>query len=242
MNALQQFAFQTHQLRVEQDEHGNPWFCAKDVCDILGYSNSRKAIADHCKPEGVTKRDTLTDGGIQQLTWIDEGNLYRLIIKSSKPEADAFEAWVCDQVLPSIRKTGGYSKLSMNQEKVYWVTLEEWNTALSAGNPSKDNAEYRLQAIRVTDEMVTGKRNRSPAHVNDMLTLQGDYIGLMEDHVKVLNEKNDLLAKMTHMLQNMPGRMRSWTPEEDEILLKGLEDSQGPTAIGMLLGDRGILA
>ena len=86
-----------------------PWFAVSDVCDILGYANSRKTVADHCREGGVTKRDTIDSmGRMQPLTYISEGNLYRLVIKSRKPEAEKFEAWVCDEVLPSIRKTGGY--------------------------------------------------------------------------------------------------------------------------------------
>ena len=84
------------------------WFCVTDVCRVLGYANSRDAMSKHCREKGVAKRDTLTSKGKQALTFIDEGNLYRLIIKSRKEEALRFEAWVCDEVLPSIRKTGRY--------------------------------------------------------------------------------------------------------------------------------------
>lgn len=103
----QSFTFSTQAMRVITID-GEPWFCAADVCDILGYTNSRKALADHCRAGGVTKRDTPTSSGIQSMTYISEGNLYRLCIKSHMPEAQKFEAWVCDEVLPSIRKTGRY--------------------------------------------------------------------------------------------------------------------------------------
>ena len=76
---------------------------------MLGYANPRKAISDHCKEKGVTKRYTLSSGGEQETIIINESNLYRLIIKSKKPEAERFERWVMEEVLPSIRKTGGYS-------------------------------------------------------------------------------------------------------------------------------------
>lgn len=102
------FSFDSLAVRTFADDAGEPWFCAKDVCDVLGYTNSRKAIADHCRAKGVTNRDTLTEGGFQALSFINEGNLYRLIIKSRKPEAERFESWVCDEVLPTIRKTGQY--------------------------------------------------------------------------------------------------------------------------------------
>lgn len=89
---------------VEQD--GKVLFCGKDVATALGYSNPRKALIDHCK--GVTKRDTPTSSGIQSMSFITEGDLYRLIASSKLPSAQKFESWVFDEVLPSIRKQGAY--------------------------------------------------------------------------------------------------------------------------------------
>lgn len=85
-----------------------PWFVGKDVADILGYTNSRKAISDHVDDEdkGVTKCDTL--GGKQDLTIINESGLYSLILSSKLPTAKKFKRWVTSEVLPAIRKTGGY--------------------------------------------------------------------------------------------------------------------------------------
>lgn len=102
------FNFKSSQVRVITDPNNEPWFCGTDVCDILGYTNSRKALQDHCKPKGVTKRYTPTQSGNQEMIFINEPNLYRLIIKSRKPEAEPFEAWVFEEVLPQIRKTGKY--------------------------------------------------------------------------------------------------------------------------------------
>jgi prophage antirepressor-like protein len=108
MANIANFSFNSTAVRTF-DDNGNPWFSAKDVCNILGYKNDSDAIAKHCKPKGVAKRDTLTDGGNQALSFINEGNLYRLIVKSRKPEAEKFEAWVMEEVLPTIRKTGAYT-------------------------------------------------------------------------------------------------------------------------------------
>ena len=85
---------------------GKPYFVANDVTKALGYSNSRDAVARHCK--GVVKRDTPTTSGIQSMSYIPEGDLYRLITHSKLPSAERFESWVFDEVLPSIRKNGGY--------------------------------------------------------------------------------------------------------------------------------------
>lgn len=85
-----------------------PFFVAKDVAEILGYSNSRKAIIDHVDEEdkGVTKCDTL--GGVQELSVINESGLYSLVLSSKLPNAKRFKRWVTSEVLPAIRKTGGY--------------------------------------------------------------------------------------------------------------------------------------
>lgn len=88
--------------------NGEPWFLAKDVCNILNYANPRDAIKKHCKEKGVAFCDTLTEGGIQKVKYINEGNLYRLIVNCTLPIADTFESWVFDDVLPSIRRKGYY--------------------------------------------------------------------------------------------------------------------------------------
>lgn len=85
---------------------GKPYFVATDVATALGYATPRDAVSRHCK--GVVKRDTPTSSGVQSMSYINEGDLYRLIMKSKLPSAEKFERWVMDEVLPSIRKTGGY--------------------------------------------------------------------------------------------------------------------------------------
>lgn len=106
MNELQIFEnAEFGQIRtVEMD--GKAYFVANDVASSLGYSNPRDAIARHCR--GVVKRDTPTSSGIQSMSYIGEGDLYRLITHSKLPSAEKFESWVFDEVLPSIRKNGGY--------------------------------------------------------------------------------------------------------------------------------------
>ncbi|ENY0154862.1 Bro-N domain-containing protein [Neisseria gonorrhoeae] len=108
MNAVQVLNFQQNSVRTVADNKGELWFLANDVCEILGYTNPRRTVDLHCKSRGVTKRYTPTASGEQEMTYINEPNLYRLIIKSRKPAAEAFEEWVMETVLPAIRKTGGY--------------------------------------------------------------------------------------------------------------------------------------
>jgi len=87
---------------------GSPWFIAVDVCRCLDHSNPRKAIS-HLKENQVSVTIGYTKGGKRQMNIISESGLYALIFKSRKPEALEFQDWVCEEVLPSIRKTGGYS-------------------------------------------------------------------------------------------------------------------------------------
>lgn len=93
------------EIRTVEDG-GKVLFCGSDVANALGYTNTRKALSDHCK--GVTKCDTPTNGGNQTLNFIPEGDVYRLITHSKLPTAQEFEHWVFDEVLPSIRRNGAY--------------------------------------------------------------------------------------------------------------------------------------
>lgn len=88
------------------EENGTVLFCGSDVAVALGYAKPRNAIGTHCK--GALKRGILTAGGNQEMTFIPEGDVYRLIARSKLPGAEQFERWVFDEVLPSIRKNGGY--------------------------------------------------------------------------------------------------------------------------------------
>ena len=89
------------------EEDGKVLFCGNDVARALGYEVPRKALRDHCK--GVLKRNTLTSGGNQQMSFIPESDVYRLAFQSKLPGAEKFTDWVTEEVLPSIRRTGGYA-------------------------------------------------------------------------------------------------------------------------------------
>lgn len=108
------------------EKGGEPWFVAKDVCDILALGNPRSSIALLDEDErGVHSMDT--PSGKQEMGIISEAGLYSLILRSRKPEAKAFKRWVTHEVLPSIRKTGAYLSPGMSNEqiKALVTTLEE---------------------------------------------------------------------------------------------------------------------
>ena len=83
-----------------------PYFVANDIASALGYKRPADAVSAHCK--GSVKYRYLTNGGQQEVKIIPEGDVYRLIIKSKLPNAQKFESWVMDEVLPTIRKHGAY--------------------------------------------------------------------------------------------------------------------------------------
>ena len=116
MNELQIFNSEEFGDIRTAEIDGKPYFVGTDVAKALGYNNPRDAVSRHCK--GVVKRDTPTSSGIQSMSYINEGDLYRLIMKSKLPSAEKFESWVMDEVLPIIRKTGSYQKPLTTVEQI----------------------------------------------------------------------------------------------------------------------------
>ena len=86
----------------------NPLFVAQQICSILGYKLARKAVADHCDPEDVSKVEIQTNGGKQLVNCVNESGLYALIFGSKLPKAKQFKRWVTNEVLPAIRRAGRY--------------------------------------------------------------------------------------------------------------------------------------
>lgn len=117
------------------NENGKVLFSGKDVAEALGYKNTRDAIARHCK--GVVKRDGVSVTTNQhgktteqkvEMSFITEGDLYRLVANSELPGAEKFESWVFDEVLPTIRRQGYYSALPPEQlaEIVLEAVNDKW--------------------------------------------------------------------------------------------------------------------
>lgn len=120
------------------EENEQVLFCGSDIAKALGYSNYRDALNRHCK--GVVKRDTLTDGGKQEMSFLLEGDVYRLIAHSKLPAAEKFERWVFDEVLPTIRKHGAY----MTPEQIENV-LTNPDTIIQLAQNLKAEQEKRRQ-------------------------------------------------------------------------------------------------
>lgn len=110
------------------EENGKVLFCGSDVAKALGYAKPHNAITTHCK--GVTlKQGNDEKGRKQQMTFISEGDVYRLITHSKLPSAEKFESWVFDEVLPSLRQTGGYivGESQMNEDELVAAAMNVLN-------------------------------------------------------------------------------------------------------------------
>lgn len=119
MNSLTNFTFNDSVVRIQTNNNGEPLFCAKDVCVVLGYINPRKAVLDHVPEEDVTICDVSTISGVKSTKFVNESGLYSLIFGSKLESAKEFKRWVTSEVLPSIRKTGKY------ETKLIKPTMEE---------------------------------------------------------------------------------------------------------------------
>lgn len=106
MNELTLFEYEGRNVRTIQDEHGNPWFIAKDVAEILGYATPHMAVAQHCKHPKLLKAHKTCGLNVppRGMTIIPEGDVYRLVTRSRLPEAQRFEEFIMDTIVPKYRK------------------------------------------------------------------------------------------------------------------------------------------
>lgn len=150
MNELQVFTYSGNEVRTVK-KNGEPWFVLKDVCAILSIGN----VADVCArldtdEKGVGQIDTL--GGRQNMNIINESGLYNVILRSDKPEAKPFRKWVTSEVLPSIRRTGGYIAGQEN------LTPEELMAkALMVAQKTLAEREARIADLTVQNQIMQPK-------------------------------------------------------------------------------------
>lgn len=159
-----------------------PLFCLADICRILELQVT--PTKNRLDEKGVSLINTLTNGGIQSLLFINEKNLYKVIMRSDKPQAEPFQDWVCGEVLPSIRKTGGYSIQQNNLPQNYLEALK----ALVASEEEKQqlSLENRKQAEQIAEDaprvlfskaVETAKRSCLIAELAKILQQNGVNIG-----------------------------------------------------------------
>lgn len=186
MNELQIFNnAEFGQVRIIKD--GDKFlFCANDVAKALGYRVPKDAVAAHCK--GAVKRRYLTRGGEQETKFIPEGDVYRLIVRSKLPNAEKFESWVFDDVLPTIVKTGSYSVKSVSKIellKQYVEILEDHEKRMNnlemisrVTNDRVGDCEKKMQMIYDLENVNT---NNWRTHIRPLINEIAKYIPVLDN-------------------------------------------------------------
>ncbi|MFM0584250.1 phage antirepressor KilAC domain-containing protein [Streptococcus suis] len=138
------------------DIKGEVYFNLKDCCKILDIKNPRDSL-NRLNPKGVVTTDTLTNGGIQQANFINESNFYKLVFQSRKPEAEKFADWVTSEVLPAIRKHGGY----LTDNKLEEALLNP-DTLISLATQLKEEREARKQLQVANSQLMVDNQIMQP--------------------------------------------------------------------------------
>ena len=166
-------------------ENGKEYFPATEVAKILGYKDPNKAINTHCKKDGWVIRPVIDRlGRMQEKKFINEGNLYRLIAKSNLPQAEVFESWVFDEVLPSIRKTGMYATDEL---------LNNPDLAIKAFTRLKEEQDKRKQLEKQIEEQAPAVAFANSLSVSDDCILVREMAKLLKQ--KGINTGEDRLFK-----------------------------------------------
>lgn len=159
-------------LRTSVSPQGQIFFCLSDVAKSLGLSNSRR-VKERLAQKGVTTSYTLTGRGAQKLTYIDEANLYRCIFQSRKAEAEKFQDWVFEEVLPAIRKDGGY--LAQTEADTPETLMAR---ALKVADATLSNYEQRIRQQQERIEAQTQQLQLQAPKVqyaDEVLSARGTY-------------------------------------------------------------------
>ena len=150
-----------------------PWFVGKDVATALGYTNPQRAIRDHVDDEDKGVTEMVTPGGTQKVPIINESGLYSLVLSSKLPTAKKFKRWVTSEILPAIRKTGGYQK-PLSQLEILQGSINqlvEQNKRLSRVEMKQEEQDRQMSHINTSIEVLNGvctegtKRDRLNAMV-----------------------------------------------------------------------------
>ena len=149
-NEIQVFNYNDREVRTVQKD-GEPWFVLKDVCEVLGLGSPHK-VADRLEPDEKGRNQIPTLGGNQETWVINESGLYAVILRSDKPEAKPFRKWVTSEVLPSIRKNGGYIA---GQEKM--TPAELMASALMVAQKTLAERDARIADLTVQNQIMLPK-------------------------------------------------------------------------------------
>lgn len=158
------------QIRTSVTGSGEPLFCLADVCKALDLSNPRD-VKRRLQQKGVCTTDTPTNGGIQQLNFITEPNLYKCIFQSRKKEAEQFQDWVCGEVLPSIRKSGGYMVARQDEtpEQIMARALMVAKDTIERQQTAIAKAESKALLLQSQNQALSEMNEAKSRHINQLL-------------------------------------------------------------------------
>ena len=207
-------------VRTATDEKGEPWFCAKDLCDALEYKNSSSAVSQHVRSSDIVKRYVarpaknrfgVCEGKMQivQMIFVNESGFYALVLGSKLPSALMFKDWVTSVVLPQIRKTGGYipvnegeseEEMIRNAEQILRATLKEKENLLE-----KQKKLLEEQKILMEEQKILMEEQKSKLHQQEVqMGLDKKLIGEQDEEIHRLNEEvNDQMVRMAIQGQNV---------------------------------------
>ena len=214
-------------VRMATDEKGEPWFCAKDLCDALGYKRADNAVRQHVNPSDALKqcvarpaknRFGVCEGKEQivQMIFVNESGFYALVLGSKLPSALMFKDWVTSVVLPQIRKTGGYipvnegeseEEMIRNAEQILRATLKEKEVLLEKQKELLKEQKAQLDGqkawISVLDERLA--KQKTVLHDQEVqMGLDKKLIGEQDEEIHRLNEEvNDQMVRMAIQGQNV---------------------------------------
>lgn len=157
------------------DMGGRPMFAAGDIARALGYANPRDAVAKFCK--GVAKCDTPTTGGMQTVSYIPESDVYRLVMRSKLPQAELFQDWVCDEVLPAIRRCGVYAT-----EATLERMLADPDTAIRLFEGLRDERRLRAEAEAASAAMLPKARFADAVAASDRSCLVAELAKILRQN------------------------------------------------------------
>lgn len=145
------------QIRTSISAIGEPLFCLADVTKALDLNGGARNVKSRLNQKGVVSVNTPTNGGIQQLNFITEPNLYKCIFQSRKKEAEQFQDWVCGEVLPSIRKNGGYmvAKLDDTPEQIMARALVLAKDTIDRQQAALQKAESKNYVLQCQNDALT---------------------------------------------------------------------------------------
>lgn len=189
MNNLQIFnSPEFGQVRIVQ-QNGEPWFIGKDVAEILGYSNTKDAIAKHVDDEDKLGSQIATSGQNRNMTIINESGLYSLILSSKMPKAKEFKRWVTSEVIPAIRKTGKYEAMAqavpINDEPATDFTQLEFDQRIRIAAIIASCRRERLPLVaKVLSLDLEGMMPLMPAHITEAEQAAYQYISGVYDSLE----------------------------------------------------------